>query len=315
MSEKLASYITSLFPEAKRKGDEIIVNCPICYDTKKHFYINVVKKVVHCFRCGYSATVKRFLRENNLLAKSPENFDILDVLDSGFVSLVKKESEQGNVSFPEFMSFMDVEDVSWLGRIVIHYLKSRGITDEQIKRHKIGYCYSGKYAGRIIVPIFMFGELVYWVARIVEHPTVRFQIAKYPDRKVLNPPAPRKDVLFNYDAVKLSDEVVVCEGVFDALAVENIGRCAVAILGKEMTDEQAMLLTALNCERITVCLDADAYENALLVAEKLDRFGNRVFVAELDEGDPNFLLTTNREKLLNSITSAREFRVEMLLEK
>jgi DNA primase len=315
MSEKLASYITSLFPEAKRKGDEIIVNCPICYDTKKHLYINVVKKVVHCFRCGYSATVKRFLRENNLLAKSPENFDILDVLDSGFVSLAKKESEQKNVSLPEFMSFLNISDASWLGRIAIQYLKSRGITNEQMRKYKIGYCYSGKYAGRVIVPIFMFGELVYWIARIIEHPTVRLQVAKYPDRKVLNPPVPKKNVLFNYDAAKLSDEVVVCEGVFDALAVENVGQCAVALLGKEITDEQAMLLTALNCERITVCLDADAYENALLVAEKLDRFGNRVFVARLKEGDPNSLLATSREELLDAITNASEFKIEMFLEK
>jgi len=315
MSEKLASYIISLFPEAKIKGDEIIVNCPICYDVKKHLYINVAKKVVHCFKCGYSATVKRFLRENNLLAKSPENFDILDVLDGGFVSLVKKESEQKNVFFPEFMNFLDFEDASWLGRIAIRYLESRGVTVEQMKRHKIGYCYSGKYAGRIIVPVFMFGKLVYWIARTIEHPTVRFQVTKYLDRKVLNPPVPKKNILFNYDTAKLSDEVVICEGVFDAFAVESIGKCAVALLGKEMTDEQAMLLTTLNCERITVYLDADAYENALLVAEKLDRFGNKVFVAELDEGDPNFLLTTNREKLLNSITSAREFRVEMFLEK
>ena len=315
MSEKLANYITSVFPEAKRKGDEIIVDCPICYDTKKHLYINIVKKVVHCFRCGYSATVKRFLRENNLLIGPPENFDILDVLDSGFVSLVKRENEQKNVSLPEFMDVLDFEDASWLGRIAVQYLKSRGVTDGQIRRHKIGYCYSGKYAGRIIVPIFMFGELVYWIARIIEHPTVRLQVAKHPDRKVLNPSVSKRSILFNYDTAKLSDEVVVCEGVFDALAIENVGQSAVALLGKEMTDEQAMLLTALNCEKITVCLDADAYENALLAAEKLDRFGNRVLVAKLEEGDPNSLFTANREKLLEAIASASEFKIEMFLEK
>jgi DNA primase len=239
----------------------------------------------------------------------------LDVLDSGFVSLAKKESEQKNVSLPEFMSFLNINDASWLGRIAIQYLKSRGITDEQMRKYKIGYCYSGKYAGRVIVPIFMFGGLVYWIARIIEHPAVRLQVAKYPDRKVLNPPVSKKNVLFNYDTAKLSDEVVVCEGVFDALAVENVGQSAVALLGKEITDEQAMLLTALNCEKITVCLDADAYENALLVAEKLDRFGNRVFVARLKEGDPNSLLTTSREELLYAITNASKFKIEMFLEK
>jgi DNA primase len=51
--------------------------------------------------------------------------------------------------------------------IYLDYLEEREITWKQIVRHKIGYCDSGTYQRRIIIPIKLNGSLRTWVGRTI----------------------------------------------------------------------------------------------------------------------------------------------------
>jgi DNA primase len=103
----------------------------------------------------------------------------------------------------------------------LRYLKERGITQEQIVRWKMGFCYDGEYGGRIIVPSFgTSGYPNYFIARsYVGH-----------NMKYKNPRS-SKNVVFNDLFTNWNDDLVIVEGVFDAINAGN----AVPILGYEMT--------------------------------------------------------------------------------
>jgi DNA primase len=73
-------------------------------------------------------------------------------------------------------------------------------------------------------------------------------------------------IFYNYDWARQSNMVVVCEGVFDAIAV---GRCAVAAFGKGLTDEQVNMLRAY-WDLVVVLLDpGDAEKEMIALSKKL----------------------------------------------
>lgn len=121
-------------------------------------------------------------------------------------------------------------------RRFVDYLKgpSRKFKTSQIERmteeYGLRYATSGKYKGRIIFPVWFYGELVTWTGRTI-----------YPDEELrykthsANPeweddPAhgPINDYLLFFDQLLENaddcDTLILCEGPFDALKVSILGR-------------------------------------------------------------------------------------------
>lgn len=63
---------------------------------------------------------------------------------------------------PEFEFY---EDESEWNPPYLEYLYGRGITWNQIVRHRIGYCDKGRNARRVIIPVFLHGRLRTWIGR------------------------------------------------------------------------------------------------------------------------------------------------------
>ena len=98
-------------------------------------------------------------------------------------------NEVENLFLPdEFISLASKSLPALHRLILLNYLKSRGITKQDIVRWKIGYCSSGKYEGRIIFPSFdLDGKLNYFVGRSYIGDWKRY----------LNPPI-KNDIVFNH---------------------------------------------------------------------------------------------------------------------
>jgi hypothetical protein len=103
--------------------------------------------------------------------------------------------------------------------------------------------------------------------------------------KYISPPWPKGDSLWNGQALDTDAVVTVCEGVFSAMAC---GYHAVAICGKEMTDEQAARIACTRASDVMIVLDADATAFAYDMAETLRRHGydGSLSVHHMLEGDP-----------------------------
>lgn len=145
------------------------------------------------------------------------------------------------------------------------YLYSRRITEETIKRLRIGYTGQGVEvtikgekvygfaAGRIAVPVYKNGYVVSWVARA----TTPTQQPKY-----LKPPA---DELTEYEPWGLhtldrkGDNLYIAEGCFDALACDQSGFPVLASMGgyfgKEML--RSVISICKNFKSVVLTFDSD----------------------------------------------------------
>jgi hypothetical protein len=131
------------------------------------------------------------------------------------------------------------------GLYAYKYLAKRGVTMTDILKWKIGYCFSGEYRNRIIIPSFdEDGDISYFIARSYSGDSYKYK----------NPRA-SKDITFNELYIDWNKDLVLVEGVFDALVAGN----AVPILGSTLRSGSDLLRKIVrNDTPIYVALDPDA---------------------------------------------------------
>jgi len=172
------------------------------------------------------------------------------------------------------------------------YLQRRGLTLDDIKTYNIGYCESGQYKYSIIVPSYAIdGSLNYFVAR------------KYYSKEYENPKLSKDIVVFEL-YLSMLFPLVLCEGVFDAIA---IGRNAVPMLGKIVSKSILNFIIHNQINLIYLMLDADAKENIYLNVKKLLGTGTIIKVVLFDKDiDPGILSKCEIEKYLQNAIDGEE---------
>ena len=83
--------------------------------------------------------------------------------------------------------------------------------------------------------------------------------------KYKNPPV-SKDVVVFENQIDFSEPLILCEGVFDAMAIR---RNAIALLGKNIPNKLKMRLVQHGVKEVSIVLDNDAFKNALYLSESL----------------------------------------------
>jgi len=158
--------------------------------------------------------------------------------------------------------------------LVKKYLYERGITDNDFIKYRIGYSTSGEYGGRVIIPSYSeSGALNYFVARSYDGNYFKY-----------NNPEASKDIIFFENLINWNVPIILCEGVFDAMAIR---RNAIPILGKSISNALYKKIITSNVKDIYIALDTDARDRALQIAEKFLNQGKRVFLIDLPDKDPS----------------------------
>jgi len=209
-------------------GDEYKVMCPLC--SRKSLWINVSKRVFHCFICDYKGRLEKLApafahkRIMNVKSIEPALFDLHDksIFPAKF-KYVKHRTE-----FPE----------GW------DYILSRNVDPAKV----IWGCFDDI---SICAPMYENGKVVYWQSRSI------YEVIK---RKTGNP---RKEncligkdsVVFRIDCIKEGEPVFLVEGIFDAWVSGGI-----ATLGKHCSKEQALKIALRRPSVVLVCYDPDTWE-------------------------------------------------------
>jgi DNA primase (bacterial type) len=234
-------------------GREFRLNCPNCDDTTKHMYINITRTLWYCFKCGKGGKVQYQNQEPNL-----EAFD--NELRTKFDATIK----------PNVIKSLPINDMARNHGYAHEYLIKRGVTDGEMIKYSIRASLekTGPYKNSIIFP--MFGEkdwLDYFVCRKYDNSKPKY----------VNAPWSKDDTLFEAHAINTDDRVknpwVICEGIFDALAIRRVGYNAVALLGKTATSQQ--LKTLIMFKQFLIYLDEDAFSQAINLKLQLNAVGTR----------------------------------------
>ena len=246
------------------KGSELLFSCPACGHHKRKFSINLDKNVFKCWVCDYHGrNIRRVIRRFGSYIQLQKWDQITDRSDiTRFAELFMDEQSgegEAKIELPqEFVSLAN-KNLPLSANRALRYLKERGITQDQIVRWKMGFCYDGEYGGRIIVPSFgTSGYPNYFIARsYVGH-----------NMKYKNPRS-SKNVVFNDLFTNWNDDLVIVEGVFDAINAGN----AVPILGSTLrTDSDLLRKIVRNDTPCYIALDPDAADKERRIIQTLLRY-------------------------------------------
>ena len=267
MQKKEAKKILNeIFGRYIDKGTELLFTCPVCNHHKRKFSINLDKAVYKCWVCDYRGhNIRRLVRRfgSYLQLQSWEELSDRSDLEK-FSDLFMEGFREENIvkttiPIPEEFVSLTQENTPATGTYAMKYLTSRGVSKQDILKWKIGYCFNGQYRNRIIVPSFdEDGDCNYFIARSYSGDSYKYK----------NPMA-SKDIIFNELFIDWNSDLVLVEGVFDALVAGN----AVPILGSTLRSESKLLRKIVwNDTPIYIALDPDAAAKERRIIEMLLRY-------------------------------------------
>jgi len=262
------------------KDNEQSHHCPFCHHPKKKLQVNLDTQQFHCWVCNARGrSIKSLLLKLNVDMYSLNV--IRDIYGEDEYNTDSKLTENVILKLPlEFKQlYITPKSINPHYNQAISYLKRRGIGMGDIIKYNIGYCETGLYAGRIIIPSYDENdELNYFIARTYY---------KDENRKYKNPPVNRDVIVFD-DMINWKEPITLVEGGFDAFSVK---RNVIPLLGKFLLPKLKNKIIERGVKEINIILDPDAVKESTELTEYFMKNGIRVkniIPEDSDAGDLGF---------------------------
>jgi DNA primase len=280
--------LEDIFGDYKNHNDyrcQVSFDCPVCsYDIKNlergdgkgNLEVNYKYGVYKCWVCAEThethGSIYKLIKKYGT-PKQLKKYELLrpdDTEDS-----TKRVYKQ--VRLPkEFVAFKDASmglKLTPQYKQALAYIKKRNITDLMLQIYNIGFCYTGLYENRIIIPSYDEEKrLNYFVARSYLSKT---------KLKYKNPEAQKEIIIFNEHLINWDETIYIVEGAFDSIFIPN----AIPMLGKFMSEHLFKKLYE-NAKKIVIVLDPDAWNDAERLYHRINcgKLMGKVWIVKL-EGD------------------------------
>jgi len=218
--------------------------CPACVDagrepdTKYHLYINP-DKFAFCFRCGWKLPYWKLIQMYRI-----DTSGLKDELVQRPVSDFHKDVADNIQEF----------NTSVVSESAIGYLKKRKMSGKVAKRLNIKLG-KNRLFGRVV---FLDTKNNYYVAR---------SFLPGLDPKTLNPVSSIRPLMYKDKDSYFT--LYLVEGCFDLMPFIDTNKDAVAILGKDLSNEQMNALTKMKVNNIVIALDKDAFNDAIRLSKTI----------------------------------------------
>ncbi len=347
IEELISSYIT-----IERAGSNFKAKCPFHNERTPSFFISPDRGSYYCFGCGAKGDIFSFVQ-------SFEGLDFMGALKiladkSGVVLELK--SFDGHKGKDRLMKIMEAATVFYEKFLeknpeVIEYLKARGLTDETIKKFRIGFApydwrtfYNlmsdkgatkdeliraglvkigdkdtvyDRFRGRIMFPIAdSIGRTIAFTGRVFKGDETQAKYINSPETELFK----KSEVLYGLDkakrALRIKNRAIMVEGQMDLIMCHQSGIDeSIATSGTAVTEDHLQIIKR--------------YTNNLLVSFDNDKAGRkaseRLWFMALKDGfnvealvipngkDPADALLQDKNALDDSIKSPKHL-IEALLE-
>ena len=281
VNQSLVTLVNSVLGTGKATSrGNYAYNCPICKHHKPKLEINMTEDAKgenrwHCWVCN--ARGKKLYQLFKVIEISPEVLSELKTITKYTGPVVENTTPtEQKVTLPkEYKPLTDIHPSNIIGRHAYSYIKSRGITDEDILKYGIGYCETGRYANMVIIPSYdENGKLNYFTGRSFD---------KNSSVSYKNPIVSRDIIPFEL-FVNWDLPLILCEGPFDAIAIK---RNVIPLLGKNIQTKLMKKIVKSSVKKIYIALDKDAQKQALEFCEQLMNEGKEVYLVDMQEKDPS----------------------------
>lgn len=244
------------------------VDCPFCGPGtgKMHLGYNEDSGAMNCWQCG---TLKIIDVLQSLLNCQPREASMLSrQLDR--VTFQKIDVKRLGLKIPE--------NVKAMGHTHTHYLESRNLDPDEMKRiwNLKGITHHYRLGWRIFIPIYGNGNMLSWTTRAIGKGIKPRYVSASPREEAVN----HRDILYGIDYCRHA--CIIHEGPAD---VWTTGPGSVALLGGYPTPNQMLQLIGFPIR--VVCLDT-TNPNAKKLYHELSVFPGRTDIVTLESGsDPN----------------------------
>jgi len=270
------AIIREVFGDCYGSGSEMLFHCPKCEHHKRKLSINVEKDAWKCWVCDWSGrNLTKIVRRYGDLYNKKKWSELVNKVELAsfeekMFAEVEPEPEQ-RVELPKEFQSLANKSVPRSAGPPLRYLRGRGIKKDDIIRWKIGYCDSGDFSKRIIIPSFSLnGHSNYFIARSYDGHWKRY----------LNPKASR-NIVFNHLFLDFEDDLTIVEGAFDAIVA---GPNAVPLLGSTLREKSKLFQEIVrNDTTVYMALDPDASKKEIKIIELLLKYGIEVYKVSLNE--------------------------------
>ena len=271
-----------------KKANEYMYWSPFISHHKPKLQINIVTGKWHCWVSNQGGH-NLFQLLKRIHADKSTYKELNDIMGSTSYSTVDvKGGAETVIQLPEeFKSIGDGDSVYSLH--ALNFLYSRGLSDVDILRYNIGYCLEGIYQNRIIIPSYDGdGVLNYFVGRDFYKGGMKYK----------NPPTSKDIVGFDL-YINWNEPIVLCEGVFDAIAIKSN---AIPLFGKTILPTLYTKIVENRVKYIFISLDEDALTDSLKMISKFHDLGIEVNFVNLQGQDPGEL---GYSKMIHQISTSK----------
>lgn len=307
------SNITGLNTES-----QLTVDCPRCAenynngipDGKQNLSISTSTGMFHCWKCDeprFSGSLGKLIR----LYGTKSDYTLYKSLggsDFNYNYDIEEDDIPITVDLPEEMIFFS--DMNPLDKdhfeAYNYMINDRKIARDILLKYRVGFCITGDYAKRIIIPSYNeFGDTNYFVARSYD-PKVKNKF------KYKNPEVDKNKIIFNISTINFDSTLFLFEGAFEMLSFPVN---SIPMLGKTIYNKLFLKLKEYK-PNVVVLLDPDALKNAIELVYKLKNIyvdcEDKVKIVTLPTEEDLDELRKNKghEEVIKALYSARDLNVD-----
>ncbi|MFN3550809.1 MAG: DNA primase [Endomicrobiia bacterium] len=155
-SVDILEIVQEYLPNLKRRGKNYFALCPFHSEKTPSFSIAPDKGIIHCFGCGYTADIIKFVEDiehisyQEAVEKIAKKFNfVLEYVDAEKQKILKEKYDEQQVLLNLLTNLAEVYHNILLKEKVAsearNYLVSRGVKVETIERFKIGFAPEGNF--------------------------------------------------------------------------------------------------------------------------------------------------------------------------
>jgi hypothetical protein len=272
----MRDYLIQRYGEEIQQGEWALM-CPKCY--KEKLIVNERKRTWHCWVCQRKEVVLvNGIPKPRTIDGGGGLLDLLQWLDGmtreqaieyilatnkGYRTGALDQLAEGDLYLQALQTPRTVRPIPYPeGSAPIPldhpYLQRRGITGDDVATFGLFQALWGRFANRLVCPVYERQELVYFQARAMwdSAPGQKYIKTLNPSREVCG--IASSDVVMNLDTAATHARVGIAEGPIDCIHVGSSGVCT---FGKQISPAQVAKLIRAGVRSIDLIWDADAVED------------------------------------------------------
>ena len=255
------------------KENEYMWWSPFVNHHKPKLQVNIKNGKWHCWVSGQGGhNLFQLFKKVNATKKQYQELNELS--DNFSFEYVPTKQENKEVKLPDEYKPMWTKSNSPTYKHALKYLKSRGVSEDDMIKYSIGYCEDGLYSNRIIIPSYDDeGKLNFFIGRDIFDSKLKYR----------NSPTPKDIIGFDL-FVNWEEPILLVEGALDAITSKVN---SIPLFGKTIMNNLKRKILEKKVKTLYVALDNDAVKDSMKIVEELMNEGIKVHMIKLTEKDPN----------------------------